>query len=132
MILGLNHITIAVSDLARSLEFYIDVLGFKGHVKWQHGAYLSVGDLWFCLSVDTPSTRTDYSHIAFDIAKADFDNFKARIAEHNIPLWKNNKSEGDSLYFLDPDGHQLEVHVGSLETRLQALKLRPYDNLEWL
>ena len=132
MILGLNHITITVSDLPRSLAFYIDILGFKGHVKWLNGAYLSVGDLWFCLSVDKPSTQADYSHIAFDIAKADFDAFKTRIAQHNIPLWKNNKSEGDFLYFLDPDGHQLEVHVGSLATRLHALKHSPYDNLEWL
>ncbi|MCV5899603.1 VOC family protein, partial [Escherichia coli] len=33
MISGLNHITLAVSDLERSLKFYIDTLGFTGHVK---------------------------------------------------------------------------------------------------
>ena len=34
MILGLNHITIAVSDLERSIRFYRDTLGFAAHVKW--------------------------------------------------------------------------------------------------
>lgn len=31
---------------------------------------------------------------------------------------EENLSEGDSLYFLDPDGHKLELHVGSLQSRL--------------
>ncbi len=34
MILGLNHITIAVSDLERSIRFYRDTLGFAAHAKW--------------------------------------------------------------------------------------------------
>lgn len=43
MLTGLNHITLAVSDIERSLAFYTEILGFVGRVKWQSGAYLSVG-----------------------------------------------------------------------------------------
>ncbi|TMP28375.1 hypothetical protein CWB99_11700 [Pseudoalteromonas rubra] len=63
MITGLNHITLAVSDLQQSIHFYMDVLGFTGHVKWETGAYLSVGELWLCLSSDTPCPKTDYTHL---------------------------------------------------------------------
>ena len=131
MLTGLNHLTLAVSDLNRSLNFYTAIIGFKGHVKWATGAYLSLGDLWLCLSLDTPNPRQDYSHIAFSISPLHFSAFQQRVREQNIAEWKSNSSEGDSIYLLDPDGHQLEVHVGDLESRLSALKLKPYKDLIW-
>ncbi|MGR5173556.1 fosfomycin resistance glutathione transferase [Vibrio owensii] len=132
MLTGLNHITIAVSDLERSLDFYINALGFKGHVKWKKGAYLSLGDLWFCLSVDKPDEKSDYSHIAFSISQQDFTDFSHKLIQFDIAQWKENKSEGDSLYLLDPDGHKLEIHSGDLYSRLESIKHQPYEGLEWL
>lgn len=132
MITGLNHITIAVLDLQRSLDFYQNLLGFKGHVKWQRGAYLSAGDLWFCLSVDEPCPKTDYSHIAFSVEPDAFHEVCQRLRAHAIPQWKDNTSEGQSLYLLDPDGHKLELHIGDLVSRLNTLKLQPYQGMEWL
>ena len=61
--------------------------------------------------------RGDYTHIAFDVEADDFVALSAHVRCH-APIWKDNSSEGNSLYFLDPDGHKLELHVGSLETRL--------------
>lgn len=132
MLTGLNHITIAVSDLERSLDFYINALGFKGHVKWKQGAYLSLGDLWLCLSVDKPDEKSDYSHIAFSISQQDFTDFSHKLIKFDIAQWKENKSEGDSLYLLDPDGHKLEIHSGDLYSRLESIKHQPYEGLEWL
>ncbi|WP_432454389.1 MULTISPECIES: fosfomycin resistance glutathione transferase [unclassified Agarivorans] len=132
MLLGLNHITLAVSDLEQSLKFYIEVLGFKGHVKWNDGAYLSLGDLWFCLSSDKPCPKDDYTHLAFDISSSDFEPFCKRLACHAVTQWKVNKSEGQSRYILDPDGHKLEIHVGNLSSRLEAIKSKPYAGLVWL
>ncbi|GAK19967.1 fosfomycin resistance protein FosA [Vibrio sp. JCM 19052] len=132
MLKGLNHITIAVSDLERSLYFYINALGFKGHVKWKQGAYLSLGDLWLCLSVDKPDEKTDYSHIAFSISQQDFTDFSHKLIKLDIAQWKENASEGDSLYLLDPDGHKLEIHSGDLYSRLESIKHQPYEGLEWL
>ncbi|MFV8433833.1 fosfomycin resistance glutathione transferase [Vibrio owensii] len=132
MLTGLNHITIAVSDLERSLDFYINALGFKGHVKWRQGAYLSLGDLWLCLSVDKPDEKSDYSHIAFSISQQDFTDFSHKLIQLDIAQWKENKSEGESLYLLDPDGHKLEIHSGDLYSRLESIKHQPYEGLEWL
>ncbi|ELB2157744.1 fosfomycin resistance glutathione transferase [Vibrio parahaemolyticus] len=132
MITGLNHITIAVSDVECSLKFYRDILGFMAHVKWDGGAYLSAGELWLCLSLDQPCPKSDYTHIAFDIAPDKFEVFTKRVASLGVEVWKENKSEGQSLYILDPDGHKLEIHSGSLQSRLDSLKTNPYLGLVWL
>ena len=132
MLKGLNHITIAVSNLEQSLLFYSDLLGMKAHVRWDKGAYLSLGDLWICLSCDEVSPAKDYSHLAFDLAEQDFPAFATKLCQADVKQWKQNKSEGQSLYFLDPDGHQLEVHSGDLQSRLDSLKTMPYSGLIWL
>lgn len=132
MVTGLNHITIAVSNLDLSLHFYTQILGMKAHVKWDKGAYLSAGDLWLCLSTDEPKPSQDYTHIAFSIAPENVTVMAQKLEKSQIQLWKENSSEGDSLYLLDPDGHKLELHVGDLQSRLDSLKQKPYKGLEWL
>lgn len=132
MLTGLNHITLAVSDLAASLAFYTEVLGFTGHVQWDRGAYLSLGALWLCLACDPVTPRQDYTHLALNIAPEHFDAFAEHLRARGIPEWKTNTSEGQSLYVLDPDGHRLEIHAGSLASRLESLRAHPYRGLKWL
>ena len=124
---GLNHLTIAVSDLNRSIRFYRELLGLQLRAQWLDGAYLEAGSLWLCLSLDDAAgaeLRHDYTHIAFDIAADDFRPLAETIRQ-NATIWKENRSEGDSLYFLDPDGHKLELHVGTLRSRLAHYGDRP-------
>ena len=130
MLNGLNHITIAVKDLEKSFIFYVDLLGMQPHAKWSKGAYLSLGELWFCLSCDEAIPSQDYTHIAFDISASNFPKLKSQLISADIEQWKKNKSEGDSLYILDPNGHKLELHVGNLADRLESLKINPYDGLQ--
>lgn len=129
MLTGLNHLTIAVSDLSRSFDFYVSMLGFTPRAKWTKGAYLSLDKLWLCLSLDEVDTRRDYTHYAFSISELHIVSFREKLRTSGVEEWKDNKSEGASIYFFDPDGHRLEVHSGDLETRLQACKEKPYDGM---
>lgn len=131
MLTGLNHITIAVSDLNISFDFYSQLLEFKPHVRWDAGAYLTLGNLWLCLSLDKTAPATDYTHIALDCAPENFRAMAIKLRETGVREWKQNTSEGDSLYFLDPDGHRLEIHCGDLQSRLDSLKVNPYKGLIW-
>jgi catechol 2,3-dioxygenase-like lactoylglutathione lyase family enzyme len=102
---GLNHITLAVTDLSRSIEFYVSLPGFRLVARWEAGAYLSLNDLWLCLSLDggdLPEKRVDYTHYAFSVAEGDFKELIARLRFLNVNEWKSNTSEGESIYFLDP------------------------------
>ena len=134
MLKGLNHLTLAVSDIAGSIDFYHHLLGLPLHARWDSGAYLSCGDLWLCLSLDAQrhyiaSQESDYTHYAFSIDENDFAAFVARLTQAGVTSWKENKSEGESFYFLDPDGHKLEAHVGNLAQRLAACRAKPYKGM---
>ncbi len=131
MLKGLNHITLAVSDLNKSFDFYVNTLKFNPKVKWNSGAYLSLDDLWLCLSKGDVCPSQDYSHIAFTINDNEFDEFCDELISKKVKLWKTNTSEGKSLYVIDPDNHKLEIHAGDLESRLNSLKIKPYQDLQW-
>lgn len=129
---GINHITLAVSDVERSLAFYRDVLGCDVRAVWPEGAYLEAGSLWLCLSLDAQvrtAPHPDYTHIAFSVAEDDFPSLSIRLM-NECRLWKANGSEGASVYFLDPDGHKLEIHVGSLRTRLESYRANASKGIE--
>lgn len=129
MLTGLNHLTLAVSDISISFDFYVDQLGFTPKARWSGGAYLALGNLWLCLSLDNVVPKDDYTHFAFSVETNRFDAFAARLRKSGVTEWKINKSEGKSIYLLDPDGHKLEVHDGDLESRLSACMKHPYDNM---
>jgi len=125
MITGINHITVSVRNLDKSFAFYSQVLGFKPLMKHAKGAYLLAGDLWFCLDLDANTRKLplpEYTHFAFSVKEADFDNLSKKITSAGTKIWKDNKSEGNSLYFLDPDGHKLEIHIGDWKTRIDHYK----------
>jgi catechol 2,3-dioxygenase-like lactoylglutathione lyase family enzyme len=129
---GINHITLSVGDLDRALHFYVDVLGCRSRARWTRGAYLEAGSLWICLELDTRAAapQVDDSHMALSVDAAEFAGIARTIRASGATLWKENRSEGDSIYFLDPDGHKLEIHVGDLRSRLESCRDRPYQGME--
>ena len=134
MLTGLNHLTLATANLLESVEFYVELLGFRLAARWKTGAYLTLGDLWLCLSVDehrASEKQPDYTHYAFSVAPSDFANVTARLRLRDVVEWKLNSSEGDSFYFLDPDQHRLELHVGNLASRLEQCRRQPYAGMEF-
>ena len=100
MLTGLNHITLAVRELAESIDFYQGMLGLRLAARWDSGAYLALGELWLCLSLDrykADGPGHDYTHYAFSISKTDFSPLVMRLRRHGIKEWKHNLSEGESF-----------------------------------
>ena len=131
-IAGLNHLNLAVSNLEVSFNFYSQKLNFQSLAKWKRGAYFLIGDFWFTLSFNPdrpPKVGSDYTHYAFSISQANLNYYRQNIERLNLKLWQENTSEGDSLYILDPDNHKLELHVGDWQTRLEAVKKNPYEDM---
>ena len=126
MVTGLNHITLSVVDLDRAFRFYTEVLGLRPVARWYKGAHLTVGDFWICLTLESDlserSLNSTYDHIAFTVLASDYQTHCSRLIDAGAQQWQENHSEGDSFYFLDPDGHKLEIHVTGLQSRIEALK----------
>ncbi len=124
MVTGINHITFVVRNLSDAIAFYRDTLGMTLHATWDTGAYLTAGAVWIALNTDLNGTgeppRGD-SHIAFTVAPEEFEAVTERILQAGAEVWRENRSEGASLYFTDPDGHKLEIHASDLAARLSDM-----------
>jgi catechol 2,3-dioxygenase-like lactoylglutathione lyase family enzyme len=102
--------------------------------KWPKGAYVLAGDVWIALVLD-PHMRQDvlpeYTHVAFTVSPTDFKALSQRIVNAGATIWQENWTEGESLYFTDPNGHRLEIHVSDLATRIKSAKEQPWEGLEF-
>jgi catechol 2,3-dioxygenase-like lactoylglutathione lyase family enzyme len=134
MITGINHITLAVRDVEESFKFYAEVLDFKPIQKSPISAYFLAGDTWLALAKDQNARSEpwpEYTHIAFTVSQKDFSAMKERIVKSGAKEWQENWTEGDSFYFVDPNGHKLEIHASDLERRIETGKQQWGDNVQW-
>src|SRR5262245_60003290 len=101
---GLNHLTLAVSNLERWVAFYGGLLGFAIRMRGPRSAYLEAGTLWLALVLD-PDVRQgplpEYSHVAFSVGPSELPALTDKLRGAGVPQWQESKT-GDSFYFLDP------------------------------
>jgi catechol 2,3-dioxygenase-like lactoylglutathione lyase family enzyme len=121
---GIDHVAIGVRDIERSAKWYIDVLGFE---RLHHGMWNGVptfigkgttGVALFPASHETKSSthrEIRMLHLAF---RADRENFLAaqrELQKRGIKFEFQDHEISHSIYFRDPDGHQLEITTYDLE-----------------
>jgi len=83
-------------------------------------AFLEAGTLWLVIVVDSDARRgplPEYSHVAFSVAPSALALLADRLTSAGVFRWQEPE-HSDSFYFLDPDGHKLELHAGDLRNRL--------------
>jgi catechol 2,3-dioxygenase-like lactoylglutathione lyase family enzyme len=56
-------------------------------------------------------------HIAFRVDRAAFDQARSELAAHGVVTTFEDHAAAHSLYFTDPDGHQLEITTYDVNTR---------------
>ena len=126
LILKANHIAITVSDVGRSLSFYVDVLGLqqirRPHFD-RHGAWLTMGNIELHLikgiPLIPPVDNLQVGHISFEAF--DIEEVLRKLREYNIGYRRNlaithpqsnesTKKIGIIQYFItDPDGYFIEI-----------------------
>jgi len=117
---GIDHVSLSVSDIDRSVAWYGQLLGLERWHKDAWGSNPAVigkgstalalfparsGESAASISPEIPSFR----HLAF---RADRDNFaraQKDLAERQIEYLFEDHGISHSVYFSDPDGHELEI-----------------------
>ena len=119
----LNHAVLYVRDVARSVAFYRDVLGFEVINKiGAQAAFLRAPDSTNdhdlglfgigAQAADSPAGRSAVGlyHLAWEVdTLADLEALAVALAEHGALAGASDHSTTKSLYAHDPDGLEFEV-----------------------
>ena len=120
----IDHLILNINEVASSVDFYVNVLGFKLEGKDGPFTVIRVSDD-FILQL-APWGTSGNEHLAFALSRAAFDNVFERVKEKGIPygdsfhaVGTNNgpgvesgaKGPAPTLYMHDPNKHLIEIRT---------------------
>ncbi|HKE56679.1 MAG TPA: VOC family protein [Pyrinomonadaceae bacterium] len=121
---NIDHLILNVNEVGPSIDFYVDILGFKH--EGQDGPFALIRiDEGFTLLL-APWGTAGNEHLAFALSREEFDRVFARMKEKAIPYGDsfhnvgNNlgpgiesgaKGPGKTLYLNDPNRHLIEIRT---------------------
>jgi catechol 2,3-dioxygenase-like lactoylglutathione lyase family enzyme len=117
---GIDHVAVGVRDIGRSVKWYTEVLGFERlHEGMWNGVPTFIGKgntgiALFPASADAKSTSSSQRdlrmlHLAFRANRENFIAAQRELEKHGIDFEFQDHEISHSIYFRDPDGHQLEI-----------------------
>jgi catechol 2,3-dioxygenase len=117
----IGHVVLKVRDLARSRKFYSEVLGLDLMFEIPGMAFLAshrrdhheIGLMEVGAAAEEPKLRqVGLSHVAFKLAdEGELVKAYRELKERGVPIsFTVDHGVTRSVYFLDPDGNQLEVY----------------------
>jgi catechol 2,3-dioxygenase-like lactoylglutathione lyase family enzyme len=110
---SLNHVSLAVTDVERSAEFYTKLLGLKVVSRPGNGGInLGLGSSF--LGLYKLADPGKVNHFCIGVDAFDPDRMAERLKQNNIAANvdrnpANRTSGGDQLYFTDPDNTRVQL-----------------------
>lgn len=121
---GIDHIAMGVRDIERSAKWYVDVLGFERlHKDMWNGVptFIGKGKTGIALFPGTHEAKSSAHreirmlHLAFRADRENFLTAQRELENRGIKFESQDHEIAQSIYFRDPDGHQLEITTYEIE-----------------
>lgn len=123
---GIDHVALSVRDVERAAQWYIEVLGFKRlHEGMWDGVPVFIGKGTTALALfpvrsDSRSTSSGPAdvrmlHLAMRANRKNFIAAQEELKRRGIKFEFQDHEISHSIYFRDPDGHQLEITTYELK-----------------
>jgi len=111
---GLYEIAILVKDLPRAEAFYREVLGLEIGIRDEkrNWLFLRAGGQAGMVVLQENKGEWPIQHFAFTVEEKDIDQAAKVLKDQGIEIdgpYFHEWMPAKSLYFNDPDGHQLEL-----------------------
>ena len=115
---GIDHVAMGVRDVERAANWYIDVLGFERlHEGMWKGVptFIGKGNTGIALFPATQEPKSSAQrevrmlHLAFRSNRESFLTAQRELKNCGIKFEFQDHEIAQSIYFQDPDGHQLEI-----------------------
>jgi hypothetical protein len=118
MSIELNHTIVEAKDAEVSANFLAEILGLPAPIPF--GPFMVVKTSnGVSLDFRKTSAEIKHRHFAFLVSESEFDEIYNRINTRQLKYWAdpgrtkpqkiNHNDSGRGCYFLDPDGHFLEI-----------------------
>jgi len=111
---GIDHIVLHVNDVERAKKFYTEILGMTVYRENERQAFLHAGQQGVALFEKrggAPLTAgNDLNHLALNVATGTYEVLKAELEKSGVTV-SGRPGEDRCIYFLDPDGHRLQLMV---------------------
>ena len=113
----IDHVAIGVRDVEASQKWYCDILGFE-HLHpgvWDEPVFVgndgAAVALFHAQGDKKRSGRRELSilHFAFQTSRLGFNSAQEKLRTCDIKFEWQDHQISHSIYFRDPDGHQLEI-----------------------
>ncbi len=113
-ITGVYEVAIRVKDLGRAEPFYREVLGLDVGLRDEerNWLFLRAGGQAGMVVLQEDKGEWPTQHFAFTVDEAEIENAAAQLRERGIEVWGpifHKWMPAKSVYFADPDGHDLEL-----------------------
>ncbi len=105
----LNHASLIVSDLDRSVAFYQRTFGLAVKSTQQGGVNLAVGDAFLGIYQGGPTAMPHINHICFGIRDFDPSASVAALESRALPAESRTRDGVTQVYTADPDNLRIQL-----------------------